>query len=141
MTHILCFSTLSMECKTYVTSHHLQILSCMHQPVQPKSLSWWGKVGNSLILQHSPSRAGSPKPHTWILEWAVIILINVPARIRTRDLWLWYHIELHAPTSSTQKLKLMRKGGQFTYTPTANKVLITDKMDLNELARQSHFTM
>jgi hypothetical protein len=27
-------------------------------------------------------------------------------------------IELHAPTSSTQKLKLMRKGEQFTYTPT-----------------------
>jgi hypothetical protein len=40
------------------------ILSCMHQPVQPKSLSWWGKVGNSLILQHFPSRAGSPRPHT-----------------------------------------------------------------------------
>jgi hypothetical protein len=52
------------------------------------------------------------------LEWAVIILINAPARIRTRDLWLWYHIELHAPTSSTQKLKLIEKGGQFTYTPT-----------------------
>jgi hypothetical protein len=28
------------------------------------------------------------------------------------------NIELHAPTSSTQKLKLMRKGGQFSYTPT-----------------------
>jgi hypothetical protein len=28
------------------------------------------------------------------------------------------NIELHAPTSSTQKLKLMRKGEQFTYTPT-----------------------
>jgi hypothetical protein len=27
-------------------------------------------------------------------------------------------IELHAPTSSTQKLKLMRKGGKVTYTPT-----------------------
>jgi DNA polymerase/3'-5' exonuclease PolX len=27
-------------------------------------------------------------------------------------------IELHAPTSSTQKLKLVGKGGQFTYTPT-----------------------
>jgi hypothetical protein len=27
-------------------------------------------------------------------------------------------IELHVPTSSTQKLKLMGKGGQFTYTPT-----------------------
>jgi hypothetical protein len=24
----------------------------------------------------------------------------------------------HAPTSSTQKLKLVRKGGQFNYTPT-----------------------
>jgi hypothetical protein len=56
-----------------------------------------------------------------ILEWAVIILINVPARIRTRDLWLWYHIELHAPTNSTQKLKLIGKGGQFTYTPTWSK--------------------
>jgi hypothetical protein len=34
--------------------------------------------------------------------------------------WLlrFLSIELHAPTSSTQKLKLMRKGGQFTYTPT-----------------------
>jgi hypothetical protein len=27
-------------------------------------------------------------------------------------------IELHAPTSSTQKLKLIGKGGQFIYTPT-----------------------
>jgi hypothetical protein len=26
--------------------------------------------------------------------------------------------ELHAPTSSTQKLKLIGKCGQFTYTPT-----------------------
>jgi hypothetical protein len=88
------------------------VLSCMHQPIQPKS------VGNSLILQHSPSRAGSPSRIRGILEWAVIILINAPASIQTRDLWLWYHIELHAPTSSTQKLKLIGKGGQFTYTPT-----------------------
>jgi hypothetical protein len=29
-----------------------------------------------------------------------------------------FRIELHAPTSSTQKLKVVRKGGQFTYTPT-----------------------
>jgi len=27
-------------------------------------------------------------------------------------------IELHAPTSSTQKLKLLGRGGQFTYIPT-----------------------
>jgi hypothetical protein len=57
------------------------------------------------------------------LKWAVIILINTPARTHTRDLWPWYHIELHAPTSSTQKLKLMMKGGQFTYTPTARQFL------------------
>ena len=27
-------------------------------------------------------------------------------------------IELHAPTNLTQKLKLMGRGGQFTYIPT-----------------------
>jgi hypothetical protein len=27
-------------------------------------------------------------------------------------------IELHAPTSSTQRRKLIGKGGQFTYAPT-----------------------
>jgi hypothetical protein len=71
-----------------------------------------GEASEGQLPQHSP------RPHTWILEWAVIILINAPARTRTRDIWLWYHIELHAPTSSTQKFKLMGKGGQFTYTPT-----------------------
>jgi hypothetical protein len=45
---------------------------------------------------------------------ALITLINTPARIRTRDLWLWYHIELHVLTNSTQKLKLIGKDGQFT---------------------------
>ena len=38
------------------------ILSCMHRPVQPKNLSWWGEVNNSLIFQHSPSRGGSFRP-------------------------------------------------------------------------------
>ena len=23
----------------------------MHRPIQPRSLSWWGEVGNSLIFQ------------------------------------------------------------------------------------------
>ena len=27
-------------------------------------------------------------------------------------------IKLHAPSNSTQKLKLMERGGQFTYIPT-----------------------
>jgi hypothetical protein len=32
--------------------------------------------------------------------------------------FLTHIIELHAPTGSTQKLKLIGKGGQFTYTST-----------------------
>jgi hypothetical protein len=48
-----------------VTGWSMCLLSCMHQRVQPKSLSLWGKVGNSLILQQLPSRAGSSRPHTW----------------------------------------------------------------------------
>jgi hypothetical protein len=106
--------------------HRGSLLSCMHQPVQPKSLSWWGKVGKSLILQHPPHVQTPPGRIHGILEWGIIILINVPARIRTRDIWLWYHIELHAPTNSTQKLKLMRKGGQFTYTPTLSTLCFRD---------------
>jgi len=31
---------------------------------------------------------------------------------------LWYHIELYAPTNSIRKLKLIGRGGQFTYTST-----------------------
>jgi hypothetical protein len=32
-------------------------------------------------------------------------------------------IELHAPTNSTQKLKLVVKGGQFTYSPTSASLM------------------
>ena len=35
-------------------------------------------------------------------------------------------IELHAPTSSTQKLKLMGRGEQFTYIPTFSTDLQTE---------------
>jgi len=34
------------------------------------------------------------------------------------ELFSFINIKLHAPTSSTQKLKLMGRGGQFTYIPT-----------------------
>ena len=84
----------------------------MHQPVQPKSLSWWGEVDNSLIFQHSPSRGGSLRPQTWNRSKQKLFYLITLSRIRTQDLWLWYHIEL------TQKLKLMGRGGQFTYIPT-----------------------
>jgi hypothetical protein len=51
----------------------------------------------NILIQIAPS---------CILE--VVLMINLSI----------FPIELHAPTSSTQKLKLMRKGGQCTYTPT-----------------------
>ena len=91
------------------------LLSYMHQPIQPKSLSWWGEVGNSLIFQHSPSRGDSLRPQTWNRSKQQLFYLIALTRIRTQDLWLWYHIELHAPTNSTQKLKLIGRGGQFTY--------------------------
>ena len=142
---------------------NITLLSCMHRPIQPKSLCWWRKIGNSLIFQHSPSRGGSLRPQTWnkseqqlfysISWWGKIgnslIFQHSPSRggslwpqtwnwseqqlfysivltgIRTRDFWLWYHIKLHAPTNSTQKLKRMWKDWQFTYIPT---YLITSAM-------------
>jgi hypothetical protein len=42
-------------------------------------------------------------PHPFVMLLLVMFVIS---------------IELHAPTSSTQKLKLIGKGGQITYTPT-----------------------
>ena len=55
----------------------------------------------------------------FISKWAAISVYSVLFRRR------WYiiivlfaGIELHAPTNSTQKLKLIGRGEQFTYTPT-----------------------
>ena len=47
----------------------------MHQPIQPKSLSWWEEVGNSLILQHSPPRR-LPQASNIEIKSAAIILFN-----------------------------------------------------------------
>jgi len=77
-------------------------------------------VGNSLIFQHSPSRGGSLRPQTSNRSEHQLFYLIALTRIRTRDLWLWYHIELHAPTCLTQKLKLMGRGRQFTYILTIN---------------------
>jgi len=46
------------------------ISRCMHQLIQPKSLSWWEEVGNSLILQHAAA-ASVCAPYLCLLqqEW------------------------------------------------------------------------
>ena len=55
----------SIYTKRLIKSQQTFLLSCMHRSIQPKSLSWWGEVDNSLIFQHSPSRGGSLRPRTW----------------------------------------------------------------------------
>jgi hypothetical protein len=36
--------------------------------------------------------------------------------LESRDTMLWYHVRVDALTSSTQKLKLLGEGRQFSYT-------------------------
>jgi len=44
-----------------------------------------------------------------LMDWVLSIGNNLPLCTE--------NIELHAPTSSTQKLKLIGRGGQFIYIP------------------------
>ena len=67
-----------------------------------------------IIFQRSPSRRASLGSQTWNRSEQQLFYLIALARIRTRNIWLWYHIKLHAPTNSNQKLKLIG-GGQFTY--------------------------
>ena len=60
----------------------------LHAPTQPKSLSWWGEMGNSLIFQHSPSRGGSLRPQMWNRSEQQLFHLIALTRIRTRDIWL-----------------------------------------------------
>ena len=47
-----------------------------------------------------------------------MILEGILGILYQYNMLLKIYIELHAPTNSTQKLKLMGRGGQFTYIPT-----------------------
>jgi len=91
----------------------------MHAPTNPtEKLKLMGRGGQCTYIPTLPL--------TWRLPQALdvnrsehqLFYLITLTRIRTRDLWLRYHIELNAPTSSTQKLKLMGRGEQFTYIPT-----------------------
>jgi hypothetical protein len=58
-------------------------------------------------------RASLYLPHT-----SAYLKTHLLANASSPRLLILPTIELHAPTNSTQKLKLIGKGGQFTYTPT-----------------------
>jgi hypothetical protein len=68
-----------------------------------------------IIFQHFPSRRASLGSQTWNRSEQQLFYLIVLTRIRTRDIWLLYHIKLHAPHSSIQKLKVIGGVGQFTY--------------------------
>jgi hypothetical protein len=55
---------------------------------------------------------------------------------QTTQIQVLVNIKLHAPTSSTQKLKLMGRGGQFTYIPTV-KVNLGAYFFLNKMSPNS----
>ena len=91
----------------------------LYTPTNPiQNFKVMGRGGQFTYMQHSPLRGGSLRHQMWNRREQQLFYLIALIRIQTRDLWLWYHIELHAPTSSTQKLKLMGRGGQFTYIPT-----------------------
>jgi hypothetical protein len=61
---------------------------------------------NLLIFEHSPSRRASIRPQTWNMSNQQLFYLIALIMIRIRDLYLWYHINLHVPTNSTKKLKV-----------------------------------
>ena len=62
------------------------------------------RIRTGLLVGTGPRRHDSQR--LWELDWLRLPSSTVAS------------IELHAPTSSTQKLKLMGRGMQFTYIPT-----------------------
>ena len=86
----MCKSTSAVvlqECAIQqVASEQCKLLSCMHRPVQPKSLSWWREVGNLLIFQHSPSRGSFLRPQTWNRSKQQLFYLIALTKIRTQDL-------------------------------------------------------
>jgi hypothetical protein len=95
-----------------------QKLIKLHTPTnstQKLKLMGRGEQFTYIMFQHSPhveSLLGLRRGIEANNNYFILIALT---RIRTCDLWLWYHIKLHALTSSTQKLKLLGRGGQFTY--------------------------
>lgn len=75
-------------------------------------------ISNSLILQYSPSCRASISLRCGIGASNNYLILIVLTRVRTHDIWLMYHIKLHATTNSTKKLKLIGRGRQLTYITT-----------------------
>jgi hypothetical protein len=92
------------------------VLGFVHQPSEPKSLSYCEEVGSPLILHNTPTHVQPEQGANVEIKKGAEDLKDASTRTRTRDLWPWYHVRFHAPTKWTQKLKLLGRGGQSTNT-------------------------
>jgi len=64
------------------------LLGFMHQPSEPKSLSYWEEVGNPLILHNNPTHVQPEQGTTVEIKKGAEDLKDASIRTRTRDLWL-----------------------------------------------------
>ena len=73
-------------------AEYIPVNILMLHAVQPKSLSWWWRVSNSLIFQHSTIHGGSVKLQMCNRSKQPFFYSIALARIRTQHLWASYHI-------------------------------------------------
>ena len=64
------------------------MLGFMHQPDEPKSLSCWEEVGNSLILHNTPTHMQPEQNANVEIKKGAEDLKDASTKTRTRDLWL-----------------------------------------------------
>ena len=65
-----------------------QVLGFMHQPDEPKSLSYWEEVSNPLILHNTPTHMQPEQGTNVEIKKGAEDLKDASTKTRTRDLWL-----------------------------------------------------
>lgn len=108
-------------CKVWISTHHAlrginMCFGCSNGIIKsnaptsstqkPKLI---GKYRQFTLYYKKTSHVRPSQASSMEYKWAAILFNCVPARIQTQIIQLWFHIELHAPTNSTQKPKRMGK--------------------------------
>jgi len=79
------------------------LLGFMHQPDEPKSLSYWEEVGNPLILHNAPTHMQPEQiANVEIKKGAEDLKMPLPRlplpRLELKTSGFDYHVRFHAPT-------------------------------------------
>jgi len=64
------------------------LLGFMHQPDEPKRLSFWEEVGNPLILHNTPTHMQPEQGANVEIKKGAEDIKDASTKTRTRDLWL-----------------------------------------------------